>query len=528
MYVVFTTNANLQSAPEHGGEGTMQVTRTMPRFLSFLDRRHLSASAREHRVVRLFALSVAGLVLEAVLLVGFLRPLQIAWHPQIARTLTPLKTVLGPGYPGALRFALPAVAASVLFAVALWLAQRLSGRVAVGLVLAGTVLFTLTFLPINPLGAHDVYHNIADARTFWLYGDNPAIVPPSAHPDDPFFGHLTVWTDFPSAYGPLWYLLSGLPLPFTGAALWPSVIGQKALTATFLLATTVLVMATAERIRPGAAPAAGVLVGWNPLLQFDTAGNAHNDIVLVCFGVAALSAAVRRWWLAVFPLLALAVATKYVLVLLGPVLFLWMLRQPAIPGRQILLSLGLAGLTLVAVYAPFSQPLQMLLGLRREAGHLTSSPAALLQVLFWTRLQIDLETAGSIAQGIAVVLFLVGYVLLLLRLPRSASPAVLVRTCCWVVFLFLVIAQGWFWPWYVVWLVPLAALLPGSRPALVAAAFSATALLMNVAYFWLLFGDSVRLHAVTVAIGFVVPVLLAIVPVRSVLRTGWPWTRSPT
>src|SRR5438105_15533269 len=103
-------------------------------------------------------------------------------------------------------------------------------------------------------------------------------------------------------------------------------------------------MLTAARIRPGAALAAGVLVGWNPLLQFETAGNAHNDIVMVFFALLAVYAITRRWWLLVFPLLALSVAAKYVLILLGPLLLLWMWRRGDIPRRTILLSLGLGAL----------------------------------------------------------------------------------------------------------------------------------------------------------------------------------------
>ena len=49
----------------------------------------------------------------------------------------------------------------------------------------------------------------ADARTYWLYGENPAVVPPTAHPDDAFRPFVWVWADEPSAYGPLWYQLWG-------------------------------------------------------------------------------------------------------------------------------------------------------------------------------------------------------------------------------------------------------------------------------------------------------------------------------
>ena len=72
------------------------------------------------------------------------------------------------------------------------------------------------------------------------------------------------------------------------------------------------------------------------------------------------------------------------------------------------------------------------------------------------------------------------------------------------------IATWWFWPWYLLWLVPLGALLPGSRPALVATVFSATAMLMYVPYFWLLHGDRLLLHAASAGTASLPPVLLAL------------------
>jgi hypothetical protein len=55
-------------------------------------------------------------------------------------------------------------------------------------------------------------------------------------------------------------------------------------------------------------------------------------------------------------------------------------------------------------------------------------------------------------------------------------------------------------------------LLPGSRPALIAVIFSATAMLMYVPYFWLLYGDGVVLQAATAGTAFLLPVLVALLP----------------
>lgn len=474
------------------------------------------------RLPRLAGLAAIALALEGVFLFGFLHPISIRWYPDVVPTDRPLATVLGLGIGGAMRFGAPVLAGFALLLPAWWCARGLSGRAVVALVLLVSAVFSVTLLPANPLGAQDIYHNIADARTLWRYGDNPTVLPPNAYPDDPFAPYVPAWQDFASTYGPVWYVVAGAPLPFAGDGLWANVIGQKLLTAAFLFGSTVLVMLIAARIRPGAAAAAGVLVGWNPLLQWETAGNAHNDVVMVFFALAALYAVTRRWWLAVFPLLALSVGTKYVLVLLGPVLLVWMLRRGDIPRRRVALSLLLGALVGLAVYVPFFAGRDTLAAFARQGSFNTSSPSALIDALLWSRLNIDFTLSSKIVKLVVVPVYLLAYALILWRIPRDAGLVALVRASFWVVFLLLTVATWWFWPWYLLSLVPLGVLLPGSRPALLAAVFSATAMLMYIPYFWLLYGDGVVLQAATSATAFLLPSVLALLPRADDSRTREP------
>ena len=212
----------------------------------------------------------------------------------------------------------------------------------------------------------------------------------------------------------------GLPLPLTGDGLWPNVIGQKVLTAAFLLGTTLLTMLLAARLQPGTAAAAGVLVGWNPLLQWETAGNAHNDIVMVFFGVAGLYALTRRWWVAVFPLLALGIALKHVLVLLGPVVLLWMWRRDDIPRRSLLLSLGLGILVAAELYAPYlAGEGRAIATVLREDDRVTSSTGAAIIALVIGASEIDFTGASRLVEIALGAVYFACYGALLLRISRA-------------------------------------------------------------------------------------------------------------
>jgi hypothetical protein len=455
------------------------------------------------------ALALIGLLLEAVLVVGFLLPLSIWRHSTVLRAPDGLARVLGDDALGALRLTSVVAVAFAVFGVALWTSLGTRGRAARRLVLAGSLLFAATMVPLNPLGAHDVYHNVFDARIFWVHHGNPTQQPPLAFPHDPLLRSVPSWRGTPSAYGPLWYLLAGLPLPFAGDGIWANVIGQKLIAVAFLLVLTGLAMATAEHVRPGYGAAAGVLVGWNPLLLFEAAGNAHNDVVMACFAVAALYAAVRRRWPLVFPLLSLSIASKEILAVLGPVLLVYALRRGNVPRRSIALSLALGAALLVCIYAPFFAGSRTIAGLGREADHVTSSPGALLYLIVRATSALRWQLVLGAMKLVAWPVFLLGYVLLLRGVWRVPSPARLTAAAFWTVFLLVALLTWWFMPWYLFWLVPLAALTADRRCFAVAALFSACAMLMYVPHFWLAAADPLLREAVSAAVAFTAPLALA-------------------
>ncbi|MGE3601269.1 MAG: hypothetical protein AB7N70_37645, partial [Dehalococcoidia bacterium] len=385
------------------------------------------------------------------------------------------------------------------------------------LVIAVTRLLSLTLLPLNPVGAHDVYHNVADARALWHYGDNPLSVPPIAYPLDPIALHVPAWKSTPSVYGPLWYLLSGLPLVAAGDGLWANVLGQKLLTAGFLLVTTVLAMRIAERIRPGTGLAAGVIVGWNPLLQFETAGNAHNDIVMICLTLATFYALARGWWRAVFPLLALAVAAKYVVVLLGPLILIWMVRRRDVARRELLISLAGGAFVGGCLFLPFLRNGVVLTALSRESGFAGASPTAVLHTFLLRFLPLNGVEMLTLVKLIFLPPLAAIYLRILWRMPRDAALPALVGRSVTTLLWFFALGVGWFGPWYAMVLLPLGALLPTERPARVAILFTASAMLLYVLTGWLSYTNALRFHLLTATLVFGPALLLQC----------WPQPRKP-
>ncbi|MBI2762012.1 MAG: hypothetical protein HYX51_11380 [Chloroflexi bacterium] len=444
-----------------------------------------------HATIWLLVLAVA---IELVLAFGWLRPLGLWDHQANPPDGAPMVTLLGRTRAGALRFAVPAAALVLFWGTAVWIAGRARGRTATAIVLGATVVFAATLVPMFPGGTQDIFHNVADARLLWLHGENPMLVPPIARPDDAFYRHLFGYADLTSAYGPLWYALAGIPMVLAGDGLVANLVAQKGMMAVFMVATTVLVWLVARSWphdaelrgeQAGAvewAPnpiAAVVLAGWCPLLLWETAGNGHNDAVMVFFAAAAVAAALRRWWLWVFPLLALSALVKFTTLLLGPVLLVWLLRRSDVPRRSIIVGLALATLMVVLAYIPFWAGADTFTFLKRPGMTFILSPSTLLHGVLVNPLGD--QTATRVTYAATFAAFASVYTIGLLR-PRS-SDARLAAGGFDAVLAYLVFASWWFWPWYLAWLAPLAAWQAGGRRAWVFVAATGAALL-TYCYWW--------------------------------------------
>lgn len=423
------------------------------------------------------ALVAVALAMEAVLLLGWLRPLSLWRHSVNPPDGTPMVTILGRTRGGALQFAVPAALLIVLYVAAVWLALRAHGRLATAVTLLAPVVFAATLVPVFPGGTQDIFHNVADARLLWRYGENPTVVPPIAHPDDPFYRYLFGYVDLTSAYGPLWYALAGIPTTLAGDGMAANLVAQKAMMALFLVGTVGIVWAAARRA--GAhPPAAAVVVGWCPLLLWEFAANGHNDIIMVFFAAGAVAAALRRWWLWVFPLLALSALVKFTTALLGPVLLVWLLRRDDVPRRTLAAGLTLAAAITVAAYVPFWAGTRTFAVLSRPGMTFILSPATLLDGALAGPL--GEPAATRLTQAVTALIFLALYALALARAGRR--PGSLAASGFDGLLAYLVFASWWFWPWYLSWLAPLAAWRTGRRVWVFAVITAAG--LLSYLYWW--------------------------------------------
>lgn len=406
-----------------------------------------------------------ALLLEAVYALGLLWPMRI-WSGPVS-PYTHLVGTFGVDRAGALRYVALVLVLFGLYGLALLAA--LTGRLRPGrkLVLATGALFCATLLFTHPLSSTDIFNYIAGARIFWVHGANPLTVAPDQYPADPFVALVANWRDLPSPYGPLWSLLSGVPLLIGGGSPTATVLAFKGLSVISLLGTAALTGATAERLRPGWGGTAALALAWNPLAVWHAAGNGHNDTVMMLLVVLAAWLLARGLSGPAAPVFVASVLVKFASVLLVPALLVWWLRRGRQPSPRALIPwLGGAALLAVLAIAPFWAGGDTFSGALDEGNYfVVSGPAALRGLLVRG---LPVETAEAVTVWSTRLAFLMVYAVLLLR-PRSGAVDALLAVSALALAAYLVIASPYFAPWYVLWPLALACTLPWRRAVLLPA-----------------------------------------------------------
>lgn len=176
-------------------------------------------------------------------------------------------------------FALLAVGLVVAWVAALWLVRPGQRTIRVRWILLAILIYSLPLMALPYMFSNDVYNYAFYGRIISTYNENPMLVPPKAFPGDPHLRELS-WKSWPAIYGPLWLMLSAGLSALAGDSVFANLITYKAAFLCFHFLTTGVVWAALRKARPDLAAWGAVFYGWNPLVLFETVGNAHNDVLV--------------------------------------------------------------------------------------------------------------------------------------------------------------------------------------------------------------------------------------------------------
>jgi alpha-1,6-mannosyltransferase len=335
----------------------------------------------------------------------------------------------------------PAYLALLLVAIGLWallvaaLARaELPPRRLIGAIAAAIALFALA----PPLLSLDLFSYLSYARLA-AEGLNPYEAAPADLPGDPAAERVDDFRGAVSVYGPLFTLLT-LPLGLTGAGL--GLWALKALAAAWLAAIVALTIRIAGVRGVPALPAAA-FVGLNPMVLVHIVGGGHNDGAMVALALAGVLAVLTARPAAAGLAFVAAAATKATGGLLLPFA---LLGGPG-RGRLAAAAAAAAALGLALSLALFGGAAFEALGVaggNQETVSRWSVPATATRI---SGLDVDLVRALFLGA------YLVALAGLLVWVGRGGDW---LRGGAWATF-GLLVATAWMVPWYLIWLVPLAA-----------------------------------------------------------------------
>jgi hypothetical protein len=332
----------------------------------------------------------------------------------------------------------------------------------------------------------DVFSYASYGRLVSVHSANPYFVSPSAFPHDPTYPFL-YWRFTISSYGPLWTDVSALLTLVAGAEPFRLLIAFRVFAFAAHLLNTVLVAATLNAMgRSMRTVTLGMLLyAWNPLVLVESSLGAHNDVFVVTFILLGLWLCARaekrritQLRAYVLPLVAftLAALVKYITAPLIAIfiitLFVRTLRYGGEKQTRAAIAACINALvawciclsTMLALYTPFwightiplivnsfaSVPLEQQV---RNSLLFTIDSWNSAHLLPPSLQFLTERNLWSIITVVAAIVPVLIGLLALWRAPDTSTVALVSLASLGGLLLF----TPWFFDWYIIWLVGLAA-----------------------------------------------------------------------
>jgi alpha-1,6-mannosyltransferase len=303
--------------------------------------------------------------------------------------------------------------------------------------LIAVLLAIFTLAP--PLLSLDLFSYIAYGRLGAEQGLNPYEFAPAAIPADEAASRVDDFRFAVSVYGPLFTLLS-YPLAAIGVgfALW-----SLKLIAGLSVAAAAVITARIARLRGLAGAPAAAFVALNPLVLVHVVGGGHNDGLMVALALAgALALLCALPATAGFALVA-SIAVKAAGGLYAPFAIAGAERRGRLFAGMVGAGAALLALALL-IFGPEAGSALDVAGENQRTVSRWSVPGTLSRVF---------DVGVDPVRYLLAALYLAALLALLAWVVRGADW---IRAAGWGAF-GLLVATAWLVPWYVIWLLPLAA-----------------------------------------------------------------------
>ncbi|MEK7141542.1 MAG: hypothetical protein AAB800_03285 [Patescibacteria group bacterium] len=218
-----------------------------------------------------------------------------------------------------------------------------------------------------PAFSYDIFNYMFTAKTVLLYHKNPyEVIPMQFISIDPWVNVMR-WIHLPSAYTPIWILLS-LPAYFFGFGTFLLILWNfKIIAAFFYLLAIKGIYTVLKKVDPDHALLGMAVFALNPLIIIESLVSGHNDIAMMAVAIWSIVFYLRKkqvllaWWL-----LALSIGMKFMTVFLLPSFFLKWSRNMALVGIIIGFVMVISGREVLPWYFVWIMPFIALIPRKRN------------------------------------------------------------------------------------------------------------------------------------------------------------------
>jgi hypothetical protein len=367
------------------------------------------------------------------------------------------------------------------------------GRLGLFFLLGTTAIFGITLLLQPLLFSDDVFTYIFSGRILSIYGADPLNTAPIQFPADPYYMYVLSGRALPNIFGPLWLCIASF-LAWLGTASGSTQLTLllfKGFALLMHLLSCYLCWLILSKVAPGRRVLGTLLYAWNPLAVIELAGGGHNEGLLICLLLLATWLFVhkqRSYQIAALLVFGLAASTNFLALLVAP-LFLWFSVRRETPFSRALWKACSQGalilLPAVLISLPFWRGATTFFAITSaiDMNHFVHSPTGTLVIPVRTLFEFVAEqghfpaflqpavaadvTLRASASFIFTIIYANHFAHVRSAPTRSLLPqtgsqpmssllqpglATFFNSCSRTVFWYLVLVSGWFWPWYLLWL----------------------------------------------------------------------------
>lgn len=320
---------------------------------------------------------------------------------------------------------------------------------------------------VLPIASTDFYTYIYRSRILSHFQQNPYIVPYIDFFYDPFYpilanGHAANT----SIYGPLFVLMGGAISKLAGNSILLNIIFFKGLFLVLNIYTAYLILKFTKNAK------AFFLYAWNPYIIFEILINSHNDIVIIVLFLLGLWLIYRNKLLDFFVgiiFISLSSLIKFYTVLALPFVVDHFARKYPSPLKKIMLYLSsfiLFAIIFFLAYLPFWEGFDIFNQLIKVQSMISFRSSLFMVFTLNVLYSLGIENFYEVARIITRVIFVIMYSSLFISWFLKPANKDIYKLLEYTFFSFVAIffiLLTWFWPWYLIILIAISAIIYGKR-----------------------------------------------------------------